>query len=78
MLAILKEIVEKKGPGFYAVRDIADLLKFQLSEEWINPDSVGRILKRLGFTEKKRDRQGAKIRLTEAGIKKCHRQKARF
>jgi len=29
---ILKEIVEKKGPGYYAVKDISDLLRFQLGE----------------------------------------------
>lgn len=68
LVRILKGIVEKKGPGYYPVGDLVDQLKIELDEPWINSTSVGRMLRRLGFMEKRRVANRSEVRLTKKMI----------
>ena len=60
-----------KEDGYYKVKDIRSRMaeKFDEEQKWLDTRWVGRALKRLGFTDKRRLGTGIEYRLTVKGIK---------
>jgi len=69
LVQTLLEMVKKDA--FYRVKSIKDamILKFEESPSWINTRWIGRALKRLGFTEKRRLGTGYEYRLSPQAVK---------
>lgn len=59
-----------KQDGFYAVKDILNTMsqRFDETQKWLNTKWVGRALKRLGFTEKRRIGTGVEVKMTVAQV----------
>ena len=59
-----------KEDGYYKVKEIRDKMaeKFEEEQKWLNTRWIGRALKRLGFTDKRRLGTGREYRFTKKAI----------
>jgi len=69
LLKVLIELVTM--PGYYALREVKSRMIESYGEpfKWLNSEWIGRAMKRLDFTEKRRVGTGAEYYLTPDGVK---------